>query len=67
MAIDFNQFYQTVGGSTDPNTNKKGRIASDLYKKVASAGTKYGWYNPWRLSEGTGQDEMWHFEYWGNY
>jgi hypothetical protein len=67
MAVDFNQFYQTVGGATDPNTNKRGRIASDLYKKVASAGTKYGWYNPWRLSDGTGQDEMWHFEYWGNY
>jgi hypothetical protein len=67
MAIDFNQFYQTVGGSTDPDTNERGRIASNLYQKVASIGTKYGWYNPWRLSDGTGQDEMWHFEYWGNY
>ena len=66
MAIDFNQFYQTVGGSTSAATNKKGRIASDLYKKVATAGTKYGWYNPWRLSDGAGVEEMWHFEYWGN-
>jgi hypothetical protein len=66
LAVDFNEFNRTVGGSTDPNTNKRGRIASDLYKKVASSGTKYGWYNPWSLSDVYGSDEMWHFEYWGS-
>jgi hypothetical protein len=33
---------------------------------MAAVGAKYGWYNPWRLSDTMGkQDEIWHFEYWG--
>ena len=42
----------------------KGR-KTDAYKKIAEIGVKYGWYNPWRLSDNAGTDEIWHFEYWG--
>jgi hypothetical protein len=74
VAVDFSNLYQLVGGSKDPNVNKNARIKYDIYSKIAFLGTKYGWYNPWRLSDsrvGTNSngdpfiDEMWHFEYWG--
>jgi LAS superfamily LD-carboxypeptidase LdcB len=64
-AIDFGNLYAVVNGSPDAQTNLKGRISSENYKKIATIGAKYGWYNPWRLSDVAGTDEMWHFEYWG--
>jgi len=66
-ALDFRNLYQEVGGSTNPSTNLNGRINSTEYKKMAEIGKKYGWYNPWRLSDNGGtMDEMWHWEYWGD-
>jgi hypothetical protein len=35
------------------------------YEKIARIGKKYGWYNPWRLSDNFNVEEIWHFEYWG--
>ena len=32
---------------------------------MAGIGAQFGWYNPWRLSDNSGQEEIWHFEYWG--
>jgi hypothetical protein len=66
-AVDFGNFYQRVGGSTDPITNLNARVAAttDSYSLIAQIGSKYGWYNPWRLSDNRGVDEIWHFEYWG--
>jgi hypothetical protein len=43
----------------------KVRETSELYKWLAQNGPNYGWYNPSRLADGSGQDEAWHFEYWG--
>ncbi|MEK6884754.1 MAG: D-alanyl-D-alanine carboxypeptidase family protein, partial [Nanoarchaeota archaeon] len=63
-AVDLSNLYQLVGGSTNPSDNLKGRKTND-YKKIAEIGAKYGWYNPWRLSDNSGVDEVWHFEYWG--
>ena len=66
-ALDFRNLYRQVGGSTNPSTNLNGRIQSTDYRKMAEIGKKYGWYNPWRLSDNGGtMDEMWHWEYWGN-
>lgn len=36
-----------------------------LYRWLLENGPKYGWYNPYRLAEGYGTDEAWHWEYWG--
>jgi len=66
-ALDFGNLYRTVGGSTNLTTNVNGRIESEEYAKMAEIGKKYGWYNPWRLSNNTGtMDELWHWEYWGS-
>ena len=66
-ALDFGNLYQEVGGSTNLTTNVNGRIQSPDYTKMAEIGKKYGWYNPWRLSNNGGtMDELWHWEYWGN-
>jgi hypothetical protein len=65
-AVDFGNLYQFVKGSTNPRINLDGRISvSTNYESIATIGAKYGWYNPWRLSDNRGVDEIWHFEYWG--
>jgi len=66
-AVDFGNLYQRVGGSTNPTINLNARVAAttDSYTLIAQIGSKYGWYNPWRLSDNRGVDELWHFEYWG--
>ena len=65
-AIDFGNLSQLVGKSPDPKINLEARKKYKIYEQIASVGTKYGWYNPWRLSDVSGkQDEIWHFEYWG--
>ena len=66
VAVDFNNLFQLVNGSENPTTNLNARKKSKIYEQIALIGTKYGWYNPWRLSDVKGQDEIWHFEYWGS-
>lgn len=36
-----------------------------LYRWLLENGPDYGWYNPYRMAEGYGTDEAWHWEYWG--
>ncbi len=43
------------------------RENSKIYQWLAVNGPKYGWYNPYRLADGGGMDEAWHWEYWGFY
>jgi len=43
----------------------KVRNSNALYKWLAANGPNYGWYNPSRLADNRGDDEAWHFEYWG--
>lgn len=64
-AFDIANLYNAAGGSTSPSINAKIRKSNPLYSKVANIAKDYGFYNPWRLSDGTGMDECWHFEYWG--
>lgn len=64
IAIDIRELYRLVNGNSSPSANAKAR-ESKVYKFIAAAGEKYGWYNPWRLADGSGTDECWHFEYWG--
>ena len=66
VAVDFNNLVQLVGNSTSPKLNKKARIENPIYRQIAEVGARYGWYNPWRLSDNLGKDELWHFEYWGS-
>jgi len=63
-ALDFGNLYRVVGGKGEAGVNLTGR-RTDLYKNIAETGAKYGWYNPWRLSNNQGLNEIWHFEYWG--
>lgn len=66
VAVDFSNLYQAVGGAKTPAANLNARIQTPDYKTIAEIGKKYGWYNPWRLSDTSGTlDELWHFEYWG--
>ena len=67
VALDFSELYQQVGGSGNPAINKAGREKSSLYRWLSNNAPKYGWYNPARLADGGGVDEMWHWEYWGFY
>jgi LAS superfamily LD-carboxypeptidase LdcB len=68
-AVDFGNLNRLVGKSVDPIINLNARVASatggNSYSLIAQIGTRYGWYNPWRLSDNAGRDEIWHFEYWG--
>lgn len=64
-AIDISELYRTVNGSGNPSANATARQSSSLYKWMAENGPKFGWYNPYRLADGKGVDELWHWEYWG--
>ena len=66
-AIDFGELYREVGGSGNGAINRAARETSKLYRWLSNNGPKYGWYNPYRLCDGSGTDENWHWEYWGNY
>lgn len=54
-------------GRATPAPARYTRENSRLYQWLAVNGPKYGWYNPYRLADGTGMDETWHWEYWGFY
>lgn len=43
------------------------RENSKIYQWLAINAPKYGWFNPYRLADGAGMDEAWHWEYWGFY
>ena len=64
-AVDFGNLYQVTNGATSPKASLKGR-KTEIYKQIATAGAKFGWYNPKRMADNAGScDEIWHFEYWG--
>jgi hypothetical protein len=65
LAVDFGNLWRIVNGSESAKKNKEARINNPVYKQMAEIGAKYGWYNPWRLSDDSGMAEIWHFEYWG--
>lgn len=54
-------------GRANPSAAKYTRNRSKTYNWLAKNGPKYGWYNPYRLADGGGMDEAWHWEYWGFY
>lgn len=64
-AIDIQELYRAVRGEGIPSINKAARQSNALYKWFAANAPKFGWYNPCRLADGTGTDEIWHWEYWG--
>jgi LAS superfamily LD-carboxypeptidase LdcB len=71
-AIDFGEIANDckvkgggVDGRTLPSVNQKVRQTNPLYRWLSVYGPKYGWYNPARLCDNTGNDEAWHWEYWG--
>jgi hypothetical protein len=63
-ALDFGNLYGIVSGKGTPSASLNGR-KNKKWVEIAKAGANYGWYNPWRLSDNYGLDEIWHFEYWG--
>jgi len=64
-AADISELYQSVGGSGSPSINSITRQSNPLYKWMSENGPKFGWHNPYRLADGSGVDECWHWEYWG--
>jgi hypothetical protein len=65
-AFDVSELYRIVGGSGTPSINASARQTSPLYKWMAENGPRFGWYNPYRLANNSGVDEIWHWEYWGD-
>ena len=71
-AVDFANLWRLAlpgkkgkGGDEGATENLKARIENPVYAQMAGIGAQFGWYNPWRLSDNSRQDELWHFEYWG--
>ena len=63
-ALDFGNLYRVVSGAGSPTANAQGRL-SKQYQDIAKAGANHFFYNPHRLADSRGTDEIWHFEYWG--
>jgi hypothetical protein len=53
------------GGRTATAVNIAVRQSNPIYRWLSVYGPKYGWYNPYRLCDNRGNDEAWHWEYWG--
>jgi hypothetical protein len=53
------------GGRTATAVNIAVRQSNPVYRWLSVYGPKYGWYNPYRLCDNRGNDEAWHWEYWG--
>jgi len=51
--------------TSNPGINSSVRTNNKIFKWLDENGPKYGWYNPARLRDGIGQDEAWHWEFWG--
>jgi hypothetical protein len=64
-AIDIRELNRAARGSTEPAPNRQVRQTNALYKWLAANGPGLGWYNPCRLADNAGTDEVWHWEYWG--
>lgn len=65
IAIDISELYHAVGGSINPERNRRARASNRLYRWFAENAPKFGWYNPCRLADGSRTEEVWHWEYWG--
>jgi hypothetical protein len=68
IAIDISELYGAVTGGVDkgdPAANARVRATNPLYQWFAANAPKFGFYNPYRLADGGGVDEVWHWEYWG--
>jgi len=66
VAIDIGELFAAANrGSTSPEVNRQVRQTNSLYKWLAKYGPSFGWYNPCRLADNAGVDEVWHWEYWG--
>ena len=64
-AVDIQQLFTAVGGSTNPLINANIRNNNSLYKWLDANAARFGWINPPKLKDGSGVDEAWHWEYWG--
>lgn len=51
--------------SSDAGLNSVFRGTNLNYEIWAEHAPKFGWYNPYRLRDGKGVDEAWHWEFWG--
>lgn len=51
--------------TSNPSANQAFRTTNEDYKFWAKHAPTFGWYNPQRLRDGVGQDETWHWEFWG--
>ncbi len=67
-AIDIQQLISRKENNSltaNPTINQTFRTTNSDYKFWEENAPKYGWYNPLRLKDGVGQDETWHWEFWG--
>ena len=66
-AIDIGELYNALDpkGSKSLEANAIVRNSNSLYKWLEENAPKYGWYNPYRLRNNGGINEVWHWEFWG--
>jgi hypothetical protein len=73
LAMDFSEIAGTQSkkakelklGRATAAPAKYTREHSKIYRWLATNGPKYGWFNPYRLADGSRMEEAWHWEYWG--
>ena len=68
-AVDLRMFKKDGKELIMSGTSAKQALRSrvdNTWKEIATVGSRFGWYNPWRLADQKRVDEAWHFEYWGN-
>jgi hypothetical protein len=66
-AIDISELYRSVPGKKGNPSNNAIARNTPLYRWFAANAPKFGFYNPYRLADNRGVDEVWHWEYWGFY
>lgn len=75
VAIDFGEIcgiQETKAKSlkvnrASPDAARYTRNHSKTYNWLSKNAPQFGWFNPFRLADGNGMDEAWHWEYWGFY
>jgi LAS superfamily LD-carboxypeptidase LdcB len=63
IAVDISELYQAAKGSISPEVNRNVRATNELYKFLDKHAAQFGFYNPDKLQDGKGVDEVWHWEY----
>jgi LAS superfamily LD-carboxypeptidase LdcB len=66
--IDYQRQFSSVPKGNPPagaEAAAQTRTGNKFYQWLNTNAATYGWINPPKLKDGSGEDEAWHWEYWG--